>query len=116
MTMQYRNVNTSIPFSPSPAHVFSAGSTTSFTGANNTSSANNQLGVALFSITAPSISSVVPNTWTYRGGGTWSAGVSHVLAFATQEMPTSGGITGTFTVNVPTATIGVMWTLFLNPI
>ena len=117
MTLQYRNVNTSIPFSGSSGSAFvtSAGGTTSFTNTNNASSANNQLGVALFSISAPSISSVSSATWTHRGGAIFSAGVSHAFTSATQEMPTSGTSAGTITVNVPTATEGVMWTMFLNP-
>jgi hypothetical protein len=118
MTLQYRNVNTSIPFSPSSGgvHVISGGVTTSFTNTNNPSSANNQLGVALFSITAPSISSVSSATWTHRGGATFSAGVSHAFVSATQEMPTSGTSAGTITVTVPAQTTGTMWTLFLNPV
>ena len=116
MITQYRNVNTSIPFSPSPVYFNNDFETTIFTNSGGTSSAANQLGVALFSISTPSISSVSSSTWTYRGGGTFSAGQSHALVFATQEMPTSGTSAGTITVNVPAQTAGTVWTLFLNPV
>ena len=116
MITQYRNVNTSIPFSPSPVYFTNDIGTTIFTNSAGTSSAANQLGVALFSISAPSISSVVSNAWTHRGGATFSAGQSHAFTSATQAMPTSGTSTGTFTVNVPAQTTGTMWTLFLNPV
>lgn len=117
MIMQYRNVNASSPFSPAVTiYASSLGGATSFPNPNVPSTAANQLGVALFSITTTSTSSVTPNSWTYQGGGIFAVGTGHALLFATQAIPTSGTGAGTITINTPSATTGVMWTMFLNPI